>query len=95
MVNTSPWKSTLLVMLILFSVLASSFGVVYSTYKARVATRTLEDLRREANALQVMSGQYMLEKSSWAAYTRIEDVATKKLNMKVPQADDTVLVYNR
>ena len=93
--GNNKWPIVPVVLLTALLVLASSLGVVYSTHKTRVATRTLEELRREENALQVMSGQYLLEKSSWAAYSRVEDIAARKLNMKVPQAENTVLVYSR
>lgn len=73
----------------------SALGVVYSTYQARKATQVLEELRREASGLQVMSGQYLLEKSSWAAYSRVEQIAQSELNMKVPIPEQTVLVYRK
>lgn len=73
----------------------SAVGVVYSTFESRKATQELEELRREASGLQVMSGQFLLERSSWATYSRVEDIATKKLNMKVPALGRTVLVYRK
>ena len=78
-----------------FFSLASSIAVVYSTYESRKATQKLEELRIEANALQVMSGQLLLEKSSWSNYSRVERIALKKLNMLTPELDKTVLVYRR
>lgn len=63
----------------------SGMGVVYETHKARVATHALESARREMNDLQVESGQLSLEKSSLAAYARVEAVAVGKLHMVNPQ----------
>lgn len=93
-------KKTPLVLPVVFLLLwmfsfSSALGVVYSTYKSRKATQVLEELRREANGLQVMSGQYLLEKSSWAAYSRVEQIAQSELNMKIPIPEQTVLVYRK
>lgn len=70
----------------------SAFGVVYSTFETRKATQELEELRREAAGLKVVSGQYLLEQSSLGAYSRVETIATKKLRMLRPGPEHTVLV---
>jgi len=84
----------LVILMWLFS-LGSAMGVVYSTYESRRATQELEQLKREANRLRVVSGQFLLEKSSWAAYSRVEKVAVQELNMIVPERGKTVLVYKK
>lgn len=73
----------------------TAMGVVYSTYQSRKATQELESLRIEASGLQIMSGQYLLEKSSWSAYSRVEQIAAKQLKMVAPEPDKTVLVYRK
>lgn len=65
--------------------LMSALGVVYETHKARAATAELEASRREMNDLQVESGQLSLEKSSLAAYARVEAMAINQLQMVNPQ----------
>jgi cell division protein FtsL len=74
---------------------ASSIGVIYSTYESRKATQELESLRIEASGMKVMSGQFFLEKSTLSAFSRVERIATKKLNMITPDPDKTVLVYRK
>ena len=73
----------------------SAVGVVYSTYESRRATQELEELKREASGLQVLSGQYLLEKSVWSDYSRIERIAREQLNMSIPKEDATVLVHRK
>ena len=73
----------------------SAMGVVYTTYETRRATQELEDLRREASGLQVLSGQYLLEKSVWSSYSRIEKIAKKDLHMDIPDQQKTILVYRK
>ena len=75
--------------------LVSALGVTYSTYQSRKATQVLEELRREASGLQIISGQYLLEKNSWAAYSRVERVAHNELKMKVPIPEQTILIYRQ
>jgi cell division protein FtsL len=65
--------------------LLSALGVVYETHQARIATAQLESSRREMNQLQVESGQLSLERSSLAAYARVESVAVGQLKMVNPQ----------
>ena len=71
---------------------ASAVGIVFSTYSARLSLNELEVLKREASGLNVLSGQYMLEKSVWASYTRVEKMAIDELHMSVPDTENTILV---
>ena len=48
------------------SCVSSAMGVVYVSYESRQATQKLEVLRRESGRMQVASGQFLLEKSTWA-----------------------------
>ncbi|WP_045858143.1 cell division protein FtsL [Teredinibacter purpureus] len=77
------------------SCVSSAMGVVYVSYESRQATQKLEVLRRESGRMQVASGQFLLEKSTWAAYSRVEKIAVNELNMVVPDSDKTVLVYKK
>lgn len=70
----------------------SALAVVYVAHCARTATHELEMLRHRAADLHVESGQYLLEKSSLSAYSRIEEQAVQKLEMTVPDPDQVVLV---
>ena len=70
----------------------TALGVVYSTFETRKSTQQLEELRREAAGLKVISGQYLLEQSSLGAYSRVEKIASGKLSMVRPGPEHTVLV---
>ncbi len=75
-----------------FLVLASALGVVGVTQDSRQQINRLEQLRREASSLQVEWGRYLLEQSTWAAYSRVENLAISELNMRVPAVDQIVMV---
>ena len=87
----APW-ALLLVVCVWILVVASALGVVGSTQEVRRAVNQLEILRREATQLQVEWGQYLLEQSTWAAYSRVEGIATQELNMIAPTSERVVMV---
>ncbi len=73
-------------------VVISALAVVASTQQVRRQIDDLENLRRQASQLQVQWGQYLLERSTWAAYSRVEQVAVSELNMKAPVSDEIVMI---
>lgn len=73
-------------------VMASALAVVASTHEVRQRVDALQTLRRDAVELEVVWGQYLLEQSTWAAYGRIEGIAENDLAMKVPKAEQIVMV---
>ena len=72
--------------------LFSGLAVVFNTHSSRQKVQELELLRREDIALKVSAGQYQLELSSLAAYSRIESLASDRLSMQAPDPGRTVLV---
>jgi cell division protein FtsL len=87
----APW-ALLLVACLWISVIASALAVVASTQQVRRDVNQLETLRREASHLQVEWGQYLLEESTWAAYSRVEGIANRELNMIAPTTEHIVMV---
>jgi cell division protein FtsL len=73
-------------------VIATALAVVASTQVVRRDVNELETLRREAGQLQVQWGQYLLEQSTWAAYSRVETVAVSELNMMAPTPEDVMMI---
>ena len=80
------------VVLLWLAVIASALKVVGVTHQARLSFFELESLRREAQDLEIQRGQYLLEQSTWAAYSRVENLAQKKLDMRLPEPTDIVMV---
>lgn len=91
--SRAAWVFPFLAVCLWLVSLVSAIAVVYSTWQSRKAIQALEELRREENGLQVISGQLLLEKSSWAAYTRVEEIAQTELGMSIAEPDKTVLVF--
>jgi cell division protein FtsL len=82
-------------LLLLLSVMGSALGVVITTFENRRHLAELEALKMDARDMQVMWGQYLVEKSTWAAYGRVHDIAVQQLEMQTPQAGQTTLVKVR
>ena len=86
------WRHGALLAVAWLVMLLSAFAVINSTHISRQKVNELEVLRRESERLQAQWGQYLLEESAWAAYSRIESVAKQKLKMKTPDPSDSVMV---
>ena len=63
-----------------------SLGVVASQHKARKLYFELEQQQDLSKKYDTEYGQLQLEQSTWAMHSRIEELATTKLNMQVPDA---------
>ena len=63
-----------------------SLGVVTSQHQARKLYFELEQQQELTKKYQTEFGQLQLEQSTWAMHSRIEELATNKLNMQVPDA---------
>ena len=91
--KASPSRGAVLVLAMLWlGVLSSAYGVVWTTHDSRQKLNTLESLRRQAAGLQVEWGQYLLEQSAWAAYSRIERLAMQELDMVIPDSGQIIMV---
>ncbi len=67
-------------------------GVVVATYENRRHLGELESLRLQARDMQVLWGQYLVEKSTWASYGRVHNIAVQGLDMHTPKADQITIV---
>lgn len=71
--------------LILFAVLMmTALGVVSAQHQARKLYFELQQQNDEAKQYEVEWGQLQLEQSTWAMHSRIESIASKHMNMEVP-----------
>jgi len=73
-------------------VILTSMAVVYSKYSWRTEFVTLQKLEQTRDKLNEEWGRLLLEQSTWASPTRIEQQSRTRLKMIVPTADMTVIV---
>ncbi len=81
--------------LLLLSVMGTALGVVITTFESRRHLGELESLQADARDMQVLWGQYLVEKSTWAGYGRVHEIARQALDMQPPQPDQTIIVKVR
>ena len=88
--STSAWRVA--VVALGLALLGSALGVVYAKHEARSRFVELQRLTKERDNLDIEWGQLQLEQSTWAANSRVENVARDDLHMFTPQVSDLRIV---
>lgn len=70
----------------------SALAVVWSEHESRKLFVQLETLGRERDALNVEWGQLQLEQNTLATHGRVEDLAARKLHMRLPSQESVIVV---
>ncbi len=84
--------STILLLVLLGSILTSGLSVVKTTHQNRFVFNELQELKDQANQLEVEWGQLLIEQSTFGIEGRIEQKATDQLEMRVPEINSIVMV---
>nr|WP_260406275.1 cell division protein FtsL [Pseudomonas cichorii] len=81
------------IMLLLFlAVLVSAIGVSYSAHWNRQLLNSLYSEMSVRDKAQAEWGRLILEQSTWTAHSRIENLATDQLKMRIPNAAEVRMV---
>ncbi|UCH47940.1 MAG: cell division protein FtsL [Betaproteobacteria bacterium] len=67
------------------ALLVCALALVTSQHQARRLFVQLQDEQQRGRDLEIEFGQLQLEQSTWAMQSRIEQVASMKLGMRVPE----------
>lgn len=78
--------------ILLAMLVACALAVVASQHKARKLYVELQQEQATAKQLDVEWGQLQLEQGTWATHGRIERMATRELNMRLPPAGRVEMV---
>lgn len=79
-------------LLLVLAVVGSGVGVVYARHEHRQQFVALTSLERERDELNIEFGRLQLEQATWAATSRIEQVARTTLGMKYPEAAELQVI---
>jgi len=79
-------------LLLAVAVFVSALGVVYSIHQSRKLFVQLQALQGQRDEMDVEWGRLQLEQSTWATDARIEDLASRKLDMIIPSPNAVVMV---
>jgi len=71
--------------LLLLAVVLCALSVITSQHKARKMFIELQQEKKLAQQMEVEWGQLQLEQSTWATPARVEKIATRQLQMQVPE----------
>ena len=80
------------ILFLLFALLASSLAVIYVTNEHRLSYSQLQQLKSQTRQLELERGQLLLEQASLARPARVEQLATEKLQMKLPADKGTFIL---
>lgn len=75
-----------LTFILLAALMACAMALVASQHKARKLYVELQKEQAVAKQLDVEWGQLQLEQGTWGTHGRIERIATRELNMRLPVA---------
>jgi cell division protein FtsL len=79
-------------LLLLAVVVACALAVVTSQHRARKRFAELEAEQAASRKLATEFSQLQIEQGTWATHARVEQVATRRLGMRQPDAASTVVV---
>ncbi len=85
-------RMPLVALCLLLAVVVSAIGVVYTAHRSRELFRSLEQARRDQNEIQIEWRQLLLERSTLASHARVEAIADKQLQMKLPASEINMVV---
>ncbi|HRP34265.1 MAG TPA: cell division protein FtsL [Gammaproteobacteria bacterium] len=80
----SAVRMLLLVMALAAAVVGSAVAAIDARHQARQLFIELQGLNRDRDELNVEWRQLQIERSTWAAHARVEQLARDKLSMSVP-----------
>ncbi|PCF97244.1 cell division protein FtsL [Vreelandella nigrificans] len=84
------WPLVISVLFLLCMV--TGLAVVTTTHMTRMQFAQLQQLEQEKNQLQTEWGQLLLEEGAWSTPARIEQIATERLDMRIPDVNDVEVI---
>ncbi|WP_027966527.1 cell division protein FtsL [Halomonas halocynthiae] len=82
----------LLNFILLVLCLLTALAVIKASHHTREQYGELQRLESEFQQLQTVYGQLLLEQSTWSAPTRIEGLASGRLEMRLPDIEEIEVV---
>lgn len=86
-------KGLVITLMLTLMIMMSAIGVVHSSHLSRQLFAEQSILLDKNDQLQLEWAQLLLEQSAWSSPDRLENIATRQLGMRIPETEDTQLVY--
>ena len=78
--------------LLWLAALGSAAGAVWCKHRTREMFMQLQQLSEQRDNLDIEWGQLQLEQSAWSQHAFVENVATNRLHMATPPAQEIKIV---
>ena len=85
-------RQGLLLLLLMLVVMISAIAVIQVKHQSRKRFSELQVLEKKRDQMNIEWGQLQLEQGTWATQSRVEQIARKRLNMRIPEAEATVII---
>ena len=85
-------KTQISFIVLIAAMLASALSVVYVSNEARTLQANIQQTVAERQRLHVEWSQLLLEKSIWVTQSRIQQEASGKLDMIIPDSKSVVII---
>jgi len=86
-------RELMITLMLTLMVMMSAIGVVHSSHLSRQLFAEQSILLDKNDQLQLEWAQLLLEQSAWSSPDRLENIATKQLEMRIPETENIQLVY--
>lgn len=73
-------------------VLVSAVAVIEAKHESRKRFVELQALEKERDRMNIEWGRLQLEQGTWATHSRVEEIASKRLQMKMPETESIVII---
>lgn len=73
-------------------VLISAVAVIEAKHESRKRYVELQALEKERDRMNIEWGRLQLEQGTWATHSRVEEIASKQLQMKMPETESIVII---
>jgi len=84
-----------MLMVLAIVVLVSAVAVVHAKYRSRVLFGELQNLDAQADEVDIEWERLLIEHGAWGTPAHIEVSARKKLNMRMPRAEEVIIIKGR
>lgn len=88
------FEQMLALALLVILVVASALAVIYSSYEYRRLFNQHQMLVREQDMYRIEWGQLLLEQSAWGSNSRVEKLASDKMEMRAPDPQEIRLIQH-
>lgn len=72
--------------------LVTAAGVIYTKHQSRMQFKELRAVQQAIDDANIEWGRLQIEESTLARFGRIEDLASRKLNMRMPEHHEIKMV---